>query len=113
CGIWLRPELERENRISLCRSRQQQLHHHGHAERLSLRRGARRGELSLLIKTKKSSELPAAAFAPGLSHALKSPPVLTSASSARQKLHGFVAARYAASDLIIHWSTIGKDHAAS
>ncbi len=52
--IRLRAELERQGRISLCRSREQQLHHYRHVERLPVRTGARRRELSLLIATRKN-----------------------------------------------------------
>src|SRR6267143_4830265 len=51
--IRLRPELERESRVSLRRSFQQQFHHHRRAERLPFRIAARRHQLSLLIATRK------------------------------------------------------------
>ena len=51
----LRTELERQDRISLCRSFQQQLRHHRRVERLPLRPGACRRELSLL-RTRKLSD---------------------------------------------------------
>ncbi len=56
------PELERQDRISLCRSRQQQLHHHRSVERLPVRPDPRRRELSLLTATRTTScrNLPAA-----------------------------------------------------
>ena len=59
---WPRAELERQGRISLCRSRRQPLHHHRRVKRLPVRAGARRRELSLLIATRKHrlSQLPAA-----------------------------------------------------
>src|SRR6266404_381004 len=51
--IRLRPELERQDRISLRRSRERQLHHHRRVERLPVWIGARRRQLSLLIATRK------------------------------------------------------------
>src|SRR3981081_2160496 len=51
--IRLRPELERQDRVALRRSRERQLHHHRRVERSPVRTGARRRELSLLIATKK------------------------------------------------------------
>src|ERR1700686_1412934 len=53
--IRFRVELERQGRISLRRSRQQQLHHYRHVERLPVRTVARRRQLSLLIATRKNS----------------------------------------------------------
>ena len=51
--IRLRPELERQARISLCRSVGFPLQHHRHVERLPVRIAARRRQLSLLIATRK------------------------------------------------------------
>ena len=55
-------ELDRQDRISLCRSRRQPLLPHRNVERLSIRAGARRRELSLLEFNKKNfyRNLPAA-----------------------------------------------------
>ena len=65
------PQLERQGRISLCRSRQQQLCHHRHVERLQLRHVSRRRELPLLRtrtlqKNTWTSSLPAASPAAGI-----------------------------------------------
>ena len=49
CRIWIRPQLERQGRISLCRSREQPLQHHRRLERLPFRNRARRRELPFLV----------------------------------------------------------------
>src|SRR5437899_1973402 len=50
---WAGPDLARQDRVALRRSRERQLHHHWRTERLRVRSGAGRRELSLLIATKK------------------------------------------------------------
>src|SRR5439155_2065299 len=62
--IRLRAELERQGRISLRRSRQQQLHHYRHLERLPVRTGARRRQLSLLIQQQEIPSQPPGRFPP-------------------------------------------------
>ena len=52
--IRLRAELDREDRISLRRSVRQPFRHHRHAQRLPVRPGPPRRELSLLVSTRKT-----------------------------------------------------------
>ena len=60
--VRLRPELERQDRIPLCRSGQQQLRHYRRVKRLPVRLDPRRRELSLLRnKETVGYQLPAAA----------------------------------------------------